>query len=330
MAIGYLLSRVTINACGFLLPAYSTYKAVRADDDEQTLAWAKYWIVMGIYAAAESVADVLLFWTPLYYEVKLAFVLWLSLPYTQGASVIYSTYVEPLLIKKERDIDMGLARSRSVMKRASVEWSRKGVFMLQQAVLKSLMTAEVEPEYLAPKRSANDIKRIERKLTKLADEGAPEPGADTSVWIKKERTRLQSLLKELDKLADDMGDNPPPKDRSRSGSRTRKPDAPSEDAVRGHAKESSGSDAANGRRSRNASNSNPKGGGNLFRRGHGREGSNGGGSQAGSGRPSATDDALQSLADEMDLEDYAVEPKMLEPSRGNLGSHALPKSRRPK
>lgn len=41
---------------------------------------------------------------PLYYEVKVAFVIWLLSPYTRGASLIYRKILHPLLISRERVI----------------------------------------------------------------------------------------------------------------------------------------------------------------------------------------------------------------------------------
>lgn len=39
---------------------------------------------------------------PLYYELKIAFVVWLLSPYTRGASLIYRKFLHPLLSSKER------------------------------------------------------------------------------------------------------------------------------------------------------------------------------------------------------------------------------------
>lgn len=39
---------------------------------------------------------------PLYYELKIAFVIWLLSPYTKGASLIYRKFLHPLLSSKER------------------------------------------------------------------------------------------------------------------------------------------------------------------------------------------------------------------------------------
>lgn len=39
---------------------------------------------------------------PFYYEMKMAFVIWLLSPYTRGSSLIYRKFVHPTLSRKEK------------------------------------------------------------------------------------------------------------------------------------------------------------------------------------------------------------------------------------
>lgn len=39
---------------------------------------------------------------PFYYEVKMAFVIWLLSPYTRGASLLYRRFLHPTLARKEK------------------------------------------------------------------------------------------------------------------------------------------------------------------------------------------------------------------------------------
>lgn len=39
---------------------------------------------------------------PFYYEIKMAFVIWLLSPYTRGASLLYRKFVHPTLSRKEK------------------------------------------------------------------------------------------------------------------------------------------------------------------------------------------------------------------------------------
>eukprot|EP00842_Homolaphlyctis_polyrhiza_P000150 jgi/Hompol1/1135/HPOL_001064-RA len=225
------------NTFGYLLPAYSSYKAIKSEDDELIQHYIKYWIVMAAVAVVGSVADRMIFWYeavmhlnsyrfPLYYEVKMLFVLWLSLPYTQvrmkssaenGATYIYSKHIEPMLAEREQQIDRGLYRSKSVIQRASIEWGKQGISMFRRAVLESLMTDPPEPEADMTNRAAQQRQRKHRATNPSSQFDATfsdeDNGShDASHWIASERSRLAARLRELDALSDDLGDNPPPAD----------------------------------------------------------------------------------------------------------------------
>ena len=92
-----------------------------------------YWIVFALFLAVETFTDVFISWYghrgsagrgeglpppprpaprwtsplcphrfPFYYEVKVAFVLWLLSPYTRGASMLYRKFVHPSLSRHEK------------------------------------------------------------------------------------------------------------------------------------------------------------------------------------------------------------------------------------
>ncbi|RXN28855.1 receptor expression-enhancing 3-like protein [Labeo rohita] len=64
--------------------------------------WMMYWIVFALFTVVETATDLTIAWFPLYYEIKIAFVIWLLSPYTRGASLIYRKALHPLLTSKER------------------------------------------------------------------------------------------------------------------------------------------------------------------------------------------------------------------------------------
>lgn len=93
-----------------------------------------YWIVFAIFMATETFTDIFISWFgtrigrpwvgkahpltawhlprsnpspcfhrfPFYYEIKMAFVLWLLSPYTKGASLLYRKFVHPSLSRHEK------------------------------------------------------------------------------------------------------------------------------------------------------------------------------------------------------------------------------------
>jgi receptor expression-enhancing protein 5/6 len=97
------------NLTGFLYPAYKSFQAIETKmkgDDQQ---WLVYWIMFGFFSVIESFSDFLLYWIPFYYAFKLAFLLWMMLPQTRGARVLYNAFLRDFLKKNESKIDAALA-----------------------------------------------------------------------------------------------------------------------------------------------------------------------------------------------------------------------------
>ncbi|CAM9409834.1 unnamed protein product [Chrysoparadoxa australica] len=114
--MGFLLSLITglcKNGCtvvGLMYPALASAKVAVQRDDSGLEQWLTYWIVASLLAVIEVLMDFVAYWgwLPLYYELKLAFLIWLTLPRYQGASWLYNTYLVHHLIKYEDHIDGGL------------------------------------------------------------------------------------------------------------------------------------------------------------------------------------------------------------------------------
>ncbi|KAF8203188.1 TB2/DP1, HVA22 family-domain-containing protein [Pholiota molesta] len=104
------VSRLLSAWFAFLLPCLATYKALSrrplAEPDIQR--WSMYWAVIGVFMAFEYVAEWTVSWLPFYWEVKTLFLLYLSLPQTQGSTYVYTTYLQPFLSRNEADLDAGI------------------------------------------------------------------------------------------------------------------------------------------------------------------------------------------------------------------------------
>jgi len=61
-------------------------------DDQQ---WLTYWVVFSLLHIVETFSDVLIYWFPFYYTFKTVFILYLILPQTRGAAVLYNKVVRP-------------------------------------------------------------------------------------------------------------------------------------------------------------------------------------------------------------------------------------------
>lgn len=120
---------------GTLYPAYYSYKAVKTKNVKEYVRWMMYWIVFALYTVVETVTDLTLGWFPLYYEIKVAFVLWLLLPYTRGASLIYMRCLHPLLSSREREIDDYIIQAKERSYETMVNLGKQGLSIAATAAV---------------------------------------------------------------------------------------------------------------------------------------------------------------------------------------------------
>ncbi|EXJ93895.1 hypothetical protein A1O1_02288 [Capronia coronata CBS 617.96] len=88
-----------------LLPAYLSYKALRTNDPAQTHPWLIYFTILSLTLLFESWTLFIIGWFPFYSWIRLLFLLYLILPQTQGAKVLYLDYLEPYIVHHESRID---------------------------------------------------------------------------------------------------------------------------------------------------------------------------------------------------------------------------------
>lgn len=57
-----------------------------------------YWVVFGFFNFIESFVSVVLYWFPFYHTFKTLAIVWLVLPQTQGAKLVYHKLLRPLFL----------------------------------------------------------------------------------------------------------------------------------------------------------------------------------------------------------------------------------------
>ncbi|KAI2657188.1 Receptor expression-enhancing protein 2 [Labeo rohita] len=114
-------------AFGTLYPAYSSYKAVKTKNVKEYVKWMMYWIVFALFTTAETITDMLLSWFPFYFELKIAFVIWLLSPYTKGSSVLYRKFVHPTLSNKEKEIDEYITQAKDRSYETMMRFGKRGL-----------------------------------------------------------------------------------------------------------------------------------------------------------------------------------------------------------
>ncbi|ANQ08771.1 Uncharacterized protein PCOAH_00030550 [Plasmodium coatneyi] len=62
-------------------------------------------VVLSLFFFFEYLIDIILFWVPFYYLLKLLFLLYLYMPQVRGAETVYNCIIRPILLKHEKTID---------------------------------------------------------------------------------------------------------------------------------------------------------------------------------------------------------------------------------
>uniref|UniRef100_A0A665WJ84 Receptor expression-enhancing protein n=1 Tax=Echeneis naucrates TaxID=173247 RepID=A0A665WJ84_ECHNA len=161
---------------GTLYPAYSSYKAVKSKDVREYVKWMMYWIIFALFLAVEEFTDIFLCWLPFYYELKIAFVVWLLSPYTRGSSMLYRKFVHPTLSSKEKDIDDYICQAKDKSYDTLVHFGRKG---LNVAATAAVMAATKGQGVLSDRLRSFSMQDLSsyQSDSDNADPGATQPAA---------------------------------------------------------------------------------------------------------------------------------------------------------
>ncbi|XP_050980395.1 receptor expression-enhancing protein 3 [Labeo rohita] len=140
--VSWIISRSVVLVFGNLYPAYYSYKAVKTKNVKEYVRWMMYWIVFALFTVVETVTDLTIAWFPLYYEIKIAFVIWLLSPYTRGASLIYRKALHPLLTSKEREIDDYIVQAKERSYETMVNFGKQGLTIAATAAVSAAVKGQ--------------------------------------------------------------------------------------------------------------------------------------------------------------------------------------------
>jgi receptor expression-enhancing protein 5/6 len=96
---------------GFAYPAFKSFQAIETKIKGDIVQWQVYWIIFSMFQLIEVFQDILVYWIPFYFAFKLAFLLWLMLPQTKGATFMYDAFLKDFL-KKQSKIDAALSEAK--------------------------------------------------------------------------------------------------------------------------------------------------------------------------------------------------------------------------
>ncbi|RFU35899.1 hypothetical protein B7463_g441, partial [Scytalidium lignicola] len=83
------------NIAGFIIPGYYSLEALFSPNKSDDTQWLTYWVVFAFLSVFESAVSAV-YWFPFYYTFKFMLVLWLSLPATSGAQVVFRSFIQPV------------------------------------------------------------------------------------------------------------------------------------------------------------------------------------------------------------------------------------------
>ncbi|RDW71853.1 protein YOP1 [Coleophoma crateriformis] len=119
----------------FVFPVFASYKALKSSDPALLTPWLMYWVVLACALLCESWVGFILVWIPFYAWIRLGFLLYLILPQTQGAKILYQTHVHPFLEENERSIDDFISSAHERAKAAGLNYLKQAIELVKQHVL---------------------------------------------------------------------------------------------------------------------------------------------------------------------------------------------------
>lgn len=87
-----------VNFAGFLIPGYYSLDALFSASKVDDTQWLTYWVVYAFLTVLESAVNAV-YWFPFYYTFKFVLVLWMALPQTGGAQVVFRSFIHPFFAR---------------------------------------------------------------------------------------------------------------------------------------------------------------------------------------------------------------------------------------
>lgn len=96
---------ILTNIIGVAYPVFMSFYALESDGDDDDKLWLTYWVVFGIFSIADQFAGFILRFIPFYYVLKVAVLIWLFHPASQGAIFVYNNQIQPLWKEYEGQLE---------------------------------------------------------------------------------------------------------------------------------------------------------------------------------------------------------------------------------
>lgn len=77
-------------------------------NEEEHKLWLTYWVIFGLLFVTDNFIDILSTWIPLYFPLKVSLLLYLQLPQSKGAALVYDKLLRSFLVNGESAVDEAL------------------------------------------------------------------------------------------------------------------------------------------------------------------------------------------------------------------------------
>merc|ERR1711939_1146047 len=84
-----------VNFAGFIIPGYYSLDALFSANKVDDTQWLTYWVVYAFLTVFESLINAV-YWFPFYYVFKFILILWMALPVTNGAQIVFRSFIQPV------------------------------------------------------------------------------------------------------------------------------------------------------------------------------------------------------------------------------------------
>jgi len=84
-----------VNIAGFIIPGYYSLSALFTANKVDDTQWLTYWVTFAFLTVFESAVNAV-YWFPFYYTFKFVLILWMSLPQTSGAQIVFRSFLQPV------------------------------------------------------------------------------------------------------------------------------------------------------------------------------------------------------------------------------------------
>jgi len=84
-----------VNIAGFIVPGYYSLGALFSASKVDDTQWLTYWVTFAFLTVFESAVSAV-YWFPFYYTFKFVLILWMALPQTSGAQIIFRSFLQPV------------------------------------------------------------------------------------------------------------------------------------------------------------------------------------------------------------------------------------------